>query len=228
MAPVTFCLLGILLGARHAFEPDHLAALSTLVSEERGARRGAVLGALWGVGHAGALLVVGLVLALVRTRMPRWLSDLFELAVAVMLVGLGVRALARALREGRSGQVALHTHQGRVHQHAGGQGHVHLGRWTFGPRSFFVGVVHGLAGSGSLTAMVVATLPTTAARAVYIVLFGAGSIGGMALLSGLAGWPLGRLAHHPWAARLLAAATGLVSLAVGIAWGLPLLWRLAD
>src|SRR5436190_24092132 len=97
---LTVGLLGVLLGVRHAFEPDHLAALSTLVGQERGARRAAALGALWGVGHAGALLVVGGALALVRGTMPDLLSALFELGVALMLVGLGVQALRRAAGEG--------------------------------------------------------------------------------------------------------------------------------
>jgi hypothetical protein len=227
MLPLTVCLLGLLLGARHAFEPDHLAALSTLVAEQRGARRAAALGALWGTGHAGALLLVGLVLALVRARMPDRLSDAFELAVAVMLVALGARALLRAVREGAGGAASRHHHGGRVHEHAGPHRHLHLAGWTFGRRSFFIGVVHGLAGSGSLTALALASLPTTAARLLYVALFGAGSIGGMALLSGVAGWPLGRLARHPAAARLLAGATGLLSLAMGIAWGWSPLGRLA-
>jgi cytochrome bd-type quinol oxidase subunit 1 len=227
MAPVTFCLLGVVLGIRHAFEPDHLAAVSTLVGEERGARRAAMLGALWGLGHAAALLIVGVVLGLAEARMPDRLSDLFELAVACMLVVLGVRALRRAARDGGSGQLHRHTHGHLLHAHVAPEEHVHFWRWTFARRSLIVGVVHGLAGSGSLTALVVANLPSTSARLAYVVLFGAGSIGGMALLSGVAGWPLRKLARHPWAIRSVAAGTGLVSIAVGATWAYPVLGRLA-
>jgi ABC-type nickel/cobalt efflux system permease component RcnA len=226
MLPITFGLLGVLLGMRHAFEPDHLAAVSTLVTEERGARRAAALGALWGVGHSAALLAVGLALALLGSEMPPRLADVFELGVAVMLVLLGIRGVRRALALGRTGSPTRHAHAGLVHEHQGPADHLHVGRWTFARRAFIVGVVHGLAGSGSLTALVVASLPTTGARIAYVALFGVGSIGGMAVLSGLAGLPLGRLARHPRAARAIIASTGVVSLAVGVAWGYPLALRL--
>ena len=88
--------------------------------------------------------------------------------------------------------------------------------------------MHGLAGSGALTALVLASLPGTSARLLYVALFGAGSVLGMGLLSGLAGWPLARLGRRPAAARVLAGATGLLSIGLGIAWGWPLIGRLQD
>jgi ABC-type nickel/cobalt efflux system permease component RcnA len=227
VAPVTFWLLGVVLGMRHAFEPDHLAAVSTLVGEERGARRAAMLGALWGLGHAAALLIVGVVLAIAEARMPARLADLFELGVACMLVVLGARALRRAARDGGTGAHSHHAHGLLMHAHVAPPDHVHLGRWTFARRSLLVGVMHGLAGSGSLTALVVANLPSAWARLAYVLLFAAGSIGGMALLSGVAGWPLRKLARHPWAIRSVAAGTGLVSIVVGAMWAYPVLGRLA-
>jgi hypothetical protein len=90
-----------------------------------------------------------------------------------------------------------------------------------------VGILHGLAGSGALTALVLASLPTTAARLWYVALFGVGSIAGMALLSGLAGWPLARLGRRPGAARILSGATGAFSIVLAVLWGWPLLDRLA-
>ncbi|HEX8954430.1 MAG TPA: urease accessory protein UreH, partial [Polyangia bacterium] len=90
-------LLGMLLGMRHALEPDHLAAVSTLVASERSARRGALLGMYWGIGHSVALFAVGGVLAALHRQMPARAADAFELAVAVMLVALGVRAMRAAL-----------------------------------------------------------------------------------------------------------------------------------
>ena len=71
--------------------------------------------------------------------------------------------------------------------------HVHIGAWTLARRPLLVGAVHGLAGSGALTALVLATLPSTAARLTYMALFGLGSTLGMAALSGLLGWPLARV-----------------------------------
>jgi ABC-type nickel/cobalt efflux system permease component RcnA len=226
MYELTVYLFGILLGVRHAFEPDHLTAVSTLVSQERGARRAAALGALWGLGHASALLAVGVLLAALHARMPDRLSDLFELAVALMLIGLGARAVRRAIREGRAGSISRHAHRGLVHEHAGPHGHVHIRGWTFARRSLLVGIVHGLAGSGSLTALVLANLSSTSARLAYVALFGAGSIAGMTVLSGLAGWPLSRLGRQPRVLTTITGCTGLVSMALGLVWGCPLVLRL--
>jgi ABC-type nickel/cobalt efflux system permease component RcnA len=227
MFQLTVYLLGILLGMRHAFEPDHLTAVSTLVGEERGVRRAATLGALWGLGHTAALLAVAAVLASLHARLPDRLSDLFELAVAFMLIGLGARAVRRAIREGRAGHISRHTHGGLMHEHAGPHAHVHIRGWTFARRSLLVGIVHGLAGSGSLTALVLANLPSASSRLAYVALFGAGSIAGMAALSGLAGWPLSRLGRRPRVLTTLTACTGLVSMGLGLGWGWPLVLRLA-
>ena len=224
LTALTGWLAGLLLGMRHALEPDHLAAVSTLVAERPGLRRGLWLGAVWGLGHTLALLGVGAVLALLQVSLPPRLADAFELLVALMLVVLGVRALVRALRLGPVGDPRLHAHAGRLHHHAGAEPHVHLGRFTFEARSLAIGLVHGLAGSGALTALVLAELPTTAARLGYIALFGLGSVVGMALLSSLAGWPLERLARAR-RLRLVSAAAGAVAAGLGVAWAWPIVAR---
>src|SRR5947207_644180 len=94
--------LGSLLGMRHALEPDHLAAVSTLVTGERSSCKAAFLGVCWGLGHTLTLVAVGTVLVILRAEMPARASDAFELSVALMLVGLGLRAIYLAARE-RSG-----------------------------------------------------------------------------------------------------------------------------
>jgi hypothetical protein len=86
-------------------------------------------------------------------------------------------------------------------------------------RPLLVGAVHGLAGSGALTALVLTTLPTTAARLTYMALFGLGSTLGMAALSGLLGWPLARMGNHHAVARAVSLAVGLVSTALGVYYG---------
>ena len=85
--------------------------------------------------------------------------------------------------------------------------------------------MHGLAGSGALTALVVTTLPSTMTRLSYLALFGAGTTVGMVVLSGLVGWPLARVAAHPWVARSLSVAVGGVSTVLGLVWGYPLIAR---
>src|SRR5580693_4492106 len=205
---ITSSGLGSLLGMRHALEPDHLAAVSTLVSRERSGIKAALLGVCWGLGHTLSLVVVGALLVALRAEMPAAVSDLFELLVAFMLVALGLRAIVQAARQGADGPARVHQHGGLVHSHAGVPAHVHIGVWTLARRPLLVGAVHGLAGSGALTALVLATLPSTAARLTYMTLFGLGSTLGMAALSGLLGWPLARLGKHAAVARGLSLLVG--------------------
>jgi ABC-type nickel/cobalt efflux system permease component RcnA len=242
---VTGLCLGVLLGMRHALEPDHIAAVSTLVLESGSSRRGMWLGAFWGIGHSLSLLVVGCLLAILHAELPSWLGEVFELAVAVMLVMLGLRAFRQATRAPAShahdhghthahdGHGHTHTHDGHdhapAHDHAGFHLQLHAAhratlplrrRRSLASRPLLFGVIHGLAGSGALTALVVAELPSTAARVTYIVLFGLGSIVGMASLSGLAGWPIARLGRRRVAAVAISLLTG--SLSFGL--GLVLMW----
>jgi len=218
--------LGSLLGMRHALEPDHLTAVSTLVTSERNSYRAALLGAFWGLGHTCSLVVVGAVLVVLRAEMPARMSDLFELFVAVMLVGLGVRSVLQAMRQGPVGPAREHHHGRLVHNHAGATPHVHVGPWTLARRPLLVGAVHGLAGSGALTALVLATLSSTPARIAYMALFGLGSTLGMAALSGLLGWPLARLGANRTLVRGMSMAVGCFSIALGVFWGYPLTSRL--
>lgn len=223
--PVLSLLLGLGLGARHACEPDHVAAIGLLSAHAPGLRRGALLGMLWGLGHSAALLAAGLALALLSTRMPSGLADALELGIACMLVALGTRAIAQALRDPRSGGEAEHRHGLVEHSHGGMRDHVHVAGWVLS-RPLLVGMLHGLAGSGALTALAVAELPTLAGRLSFIALFGLGSVLAMAAISGLWGWPLARLARRPLLARCLSASTGLFSALLGLSWGLGAVSRL--
>jgi hypothetical protein len=218
--------LGSLLGMRHALEPDHLAAVTTLVTRERNGIRAVLLGLWWGLGHTLALVLVGAVLMLLRAELPGPVADLFELAVAIMLVGLGGQAVVQAMRQGAAGPMRRHRHLIVVHSHAGAPAHVHIGGWTLARRPLLVGALHGLAGSGALTALVLATLPTTAARLAYVLLFGLGSTVSMAVLSGVLGWPLARLGAHHAVARSVALLVGCLSTALGVAWGQAVLARI--
>jgi hypothetical protein len=198
-------LFGLLLGMRHALEPDHLAAVSTLVVEQRRMTSGAILGGLWGLGHTFALLVVAGLLGLAGAAMPPRLATVFELGVAVMLVGIGLRGILRA--------PLAHRHGGQPDARSG---------LRFARRSLLVGSVHGLAGSGALTALVASRLATAPGRLFYVGVFGLGSVMGMAFLSGAAGWPLARLSRSPIWSRVLTTATGVMACGLGIVWGVPL------
>lgn len=199
---------GLLQGIRHAMEPDHLAAVSTLVAEQRSARASVGYAALWGLGHALMLLAVGGAFFLLRTRMPPAMEDAFELGVAIMLVGLGLRGMYLA---GRPPPPA-HTH---------GHGPSIGGRL----RPLFIGIVHGLAGSGALGALVLAKATSAMAGLAFLAVYGAGAALGMALLAGVAGVPLARLVRSPRGMPALLAVTGLLCVGLGLGWGYPLVAR---
>jgi high-affinity nickel-transport protein len=198
-------VLGLLLGLRHAFEPDHLAAVAALTAERRSMRAGALLGATWGCGHTVSLLAASVALALMEGRVPRWIDDALALVVAAMLMVLGARAVYRvALKRGGAA--------GDAPPQAGARP-----GWSSVRRPLLVGVVHGLAGSGSLTALVMASLPSTGSRLAYVALFGIGSTVGMALLTAAASWPLARLASGRAAVAVAGVLAGVASLGIG-AW----------
>jgi hypothetical protein len=113
----------------------------------------------------------------------------------------------------------VHRHGIVVHTHSGTNGHVHIGSWTLARRPLVVGAIHGLAGSGALTALVLSTLPTLTARLSYMALFGLGSTVSMAALSGLLGWPLARLGTHQAVVRGVTFLVGFLSAGFGVYWG---------
>jgi high-affinity nickel-transport protein len=212
-AALTF---GLLLGLRHTFEPDHLAAVTTILTETRSLAKMARVGVSWGIGHATSLLVVTLALAALRTEMSARLGDAFELAVAIMLLVLGGRAIRRAF-------VCTPDRQScPSHPHD----HVHVGRWAFTGRPLIMGLVHGLAGSGLITAGIAARFDGLGARLAFISLFGIGATVGMVSLSSVVGGPLAMVARVHNRARVLGAAAGAFSTVLGVIWAVPLVWRL--
>jgi hypothetical protein len=221
-------LLALVLGLRHAAEPDHLAAVSTLVATDGGSdrRRGALVALLWGLGHTAAILGVGVVLHLLRREVPSRLDEGFELLVAVTLLWLGVRSLRRSIALGRRGPARLHAHGGAAHVHPGPADHVHLGRMTLARRPLVIGLIHGLAGSGGIAALAMASMPSFASGLCFVVWFGLGATSGMVLLSGLLGLALRKTAASARGAALALGAAGALSLGLGLAKGLPLVYRL--
>lgn len=216
-----------LLGARHASEPDHLAAVTTLVANAPDARRAATLGACWGIGHSAALLALGGMLLVLRLQLPATLADLFELLVALMLLVLGARSILRAVRLGRAGHLAHHNHGHDAHTHPVSEAHLHVASLTLARRPLVLGLIQGLAGSGALVALALSNMPSLGSGLAFMVCFGCGSVIGMSALSGLIGAPLGRYARQRRVRVALIACAGVVSLVLGLLWAWPLVWRLA-
>jgi hypothetical protein len=206
-------LWGLGQGLRHALEPDHVAAVSTVVAEQRGPRASATFAAAWGAGHALVLLLFGGALTLLRAELSESVAAVFELLVAVMLLVLGARGIVLAVAAWRVPRTpAAHTHRTA----------------PFGlARPVAIGVVHGLAGSGALTALVLAQWPSPAQGLVFIALYGLGAMVGMAILAGIAGIPLARFVQSRRGVPIVLGASGAFSLVLGFVWGVPILAQLA-
>ena len=213
--------LGFFLGILHALDADHVAAVTAMVSRQRGLARSCLLGTFWGAGHTSALLVAGaLVLSLKLTISPDVERGL-ELAVAAVLMVLGghvaLTALAALTIHGHAHVHADAVAHHHLHVHvAGAPEHDHGGLLGIGGRPFLIGMVHGLAGSAGLMLLVLGAMPTVGGGLLYVLVFGIGSTAGMLLLSGLISVPFAMLAVRSVRAQaMLQALAGLASLVLG-------------
>lgn len=206
-SPAAIVTLGFLLGMRHATDPDHIAAMTTIVSRERSVRGAARLGALWGVGHMLTLLAVGIPILLFGVVIPEAVALLLEFAVALMLIALGTINVVGFFRHGQALTQASRP----------------------GLRSLIAGVVHGLAGSAALGLLVLATIRDPAWALLYLLLFGAGTLAGMALVTSTLMTPLAYAAarfrrigpHVAWLSGAFSVALGaFLVYRVGFAEGL--------
>lgn len=176
--------LGFLLGARHALDADHVAAVSTILSERPSLRTSGVIGFCWGFGHTTMLLLVGMAVILLKVSIPAPMAAAVELGVGLMLVALGLSLAVTLVRE--RWHLHAHEHDGETHTHLHAHSrradHLH-GHWVrISLKPFAVGMVHGLAGSAALTLMVVSTVRSAGEGLAYILVFGLGSVAGMMLL----------------------------------------------
>lgn len=212
---VAFVGIGFLIGFRHAFEPDHLAAVSILATRERGLRSAAALGLAWGAGHTVSVAAVTIIISVLGVRVPPAFAAAFELAVASMLIFLGVSALIAEARRHRQGMGVAHAHA-----HAAHLAHRHPERIGHARGAFAFGIAHGLAGSGAVIVLLVAAASTIRAQMVYLMAFGIGTIGGMCvvslLVSGLAGLAVAKSRHWATSIRVIAA---MASAVVGVMLG---------
>ena len=237
---LTVMVLGFVLGMRHAADPDHVIAVTTIVTRHGSAARAAVIGTLWGVGHTLTILVVGAGIVLLGWIIPPRIGLSLELSVGVMLIVLGVVNLRAVLLERKAAVGRVHTHAHAhgdyVHTHPHKhrpEAHPHrpedtplarLDRRLGGLRPYevlrplVVGIIHGLAGSAAVALLVLTAIGTSRWAVVYLLLFGLGTIIGMMLITLGIAWPLAgltpRFGNLP---RRLRLASGVISLIVGLA-----------
>jgi high-affinity nickel-transport protein len=201
--------LGFSLGMRHATDPDHVIAVTTIVSRQRSIRHAAFIGVLWGLGHTITILLVGSAIILFGLVIPPRVGLTMELSVGLMLILLGVLNLSGLMRWitetitplNAEGHSHLHGHGDFVHSHPHGRNPEQHGHssddnpvgWldrTFGSlglyqiiRPLAVGIVHGLAGSAAVALLVLTTIRVPSWAVLYLLVFGIGTVAGMMLIT---------------------------------------------
>ncbi len=239
-------IVGFALGMRHATDPDHVIAVSTIVSRERSIPRAALIGILWGCGHTITIVAVGAAIIVFGLAIPVRVGLTMEFSVGLMLILLGVLNLTGAMKwitekfspahpEVTGAHAHLHEHNSHLHLHwhSHGAGAEHHSASLAPParirapfarlgifhtlRPLLVGIVHGLAGSAAVALLVLSTIRDPKWGVLYLLIFGAGTVAGMMLITAAIALPFSFAGYR--FARLnrgLITASGLVSLAFGL------------
>jgi hypothetical protein len=231
--------IGFLLGMRHATDPDHVIAVSTIVSRERSILKAALIGILWGCGHTITIVAVGAAIILFGMAIPARVGLTMEFSVGLMLILLGVLNLTGATRwltqKFSSSHPKVTGDHAHLHEH---NSHLHLHWHSHGPagehhresvpplarlglfhtlRPLFVGIVHGLAGSAAVALLVLSTIRNPRWAVFYLLVFGVGTIAGMMFITAAIALPFSFAGYKfAWLNRGLITASGLVSLAFGL------------
>jgi len=193
-APLLVALgVALLLGLRHASDPDHLVAVTSLVAAEDGdTRKAARLGAWWGVGHAGALVVIGVPLIAFKTELPAWLESGAEKAIGAVILVLAARVIYKWARGDYRATSHTHDsgHASRRHLQRGrGSEHRHVKVRTRG-QALSIGLLHGLAGTGAVVLLLIAALPSRLEAGLALAVFAPTSIASMAAFTAAFAWVL--------------------------------------
>jgi len=243
---LTILAIGFFLGMRHATDPDHVVAVSTIISREPSISRAGWIGALWGLGHTLTILLVGAAIIVFNVAIPVRVGLTMEFAVGLMLILLGLLNLTgvtRWLSERFSPShpkitgehVHVHEHGSRLHYHwHSHQPHAEHHTEELAPpgwmrrpfaklgvfhslRPLFVGIVHGLAGSAAVALLVLTTIHNPRWGVFYLLIFGVGTIAGMMLITAALALPFSFAGtRFAWLNRGLVTASGLVSLCFGL------------
>ncbi len=236
-------LFGFFLGMRHATDPDHVVAVSTIVSRQRNIGSAAWTGIFWGIGHSLTLLAIGGAIILFGIVVPERLGMSLEFGVALMLIllgGMNLKATFRAVEEVSAecgpNNVHQHAHLHGDYVHSHNHGHEHashghpeesvppakLDRW-FGRSRFYqafrpliIGIVHGLAGSAAIALLVLPIIHDPFWAVAYLLVFGVGTIAGMMLITAAIAVPVSYSTRFRFLHRHLGTAAGVLSLGFGL------------
>jgi high-affinity nickel permease len=237
--------IGFFLGMRHATDPDHVIAVSTIVSRERSVSKAAFIGVLWGLGHTLTILAVGAAIILFGLAIPARLGLTMEFCVGLMLILLGALNLTGATKwisqkfspahppvTGKHAHIHEHNAKLHFHRHSHAPESEHHAASLAPPvleRSFaglslyqvlrplFVGIVHGLAGSAAVALLVLSAIREPKWAVLYLLVFGVGTIAGMMLITSVIALPFSFAGYRfAWLNRTLVTGSGILSLAFGV------------
>ena len=217
-APLLVALgIAFLLGLRHASDPDHLVAVTSLVAAEGGdTRKAARLGAWWGVGHATALVLIGVPLIAFKTRLPEWLEAGAEKAIGIVILLLATRVIFKWARGDYRATAHAHDdgHGSRRHLRRG-HNHGHVKVRTPG-QALSIGLLHGLAGTGAIVLLLIAALPSRLEAGLALAVFAPMSIVSMATLTAAFAWVLTRRVIDPIYRSVLIPGMGALGIVFGM------------
>jgi high-affinity nickel permease len=238
--------IGFFLGMRHATDPDHVIAVSTIVSRERSIARAGLIGILWGCGHTLTIVAVGAAIILFGLAIPVRAGLTMEFSVGLMLILLGILNLTGAMKwlsekfspthtpvTGEHAHIHEHDSQVHFHWHSHAPTEEHHTESLRVPgklrgsfqrlglfhvlRPLFVGIVHGLAGSAAVALLVLSTIHNTEWAVLYLLIFGVGTIAGMMLITAAMALPFSFAGHKfAWLNRSFVIGSGLLSLSFGL------------
>lgn len=212
-------LLGFLVGMQHALEPDHVAAVASMISGTSSIKTMINHGIAWGVGHASTLLLVSATVFVAGLGINNMMSHWLEFGVGLMLVGLGCHVIWRLHRErwhihthahgSDRPHLHFHSHQGENAPHS--LMHHNHSHAVLPLRAVAIGVMHGMAGSAALVVLTATTFGSLATALTFVFVFGLGTVAGMTLLTAGIAFPLS------WSARAINPVYNGLQLAIGIA-----------
>jgi high-affinity nickel permease len=214
-------LVAFLLGLRHASDPDHLVAVTSLVAAEDGdTRKAAGLGAWWGAGHATSLLALGIPLIAFKAQLPVWLESGAEKTIGLVILVLAARVILKWARGDYRASAHAHDsgHPRRRHLRRGrGTAHRHVRVRTRG-QAAMIGLLHGLAGTGAVVVLLIAALPTQFEAALALAVFAPMSVASMAACTAAFAWVLTRPLVEPVYRSVLIPGLGLFGVMFGLSY----------
>lgn len=191
--------LGCVLGIKHAIEPDHVVAVSTIASKSNKIWSASLAGAFWGIGHTATLFAVGMFLIFTKTEIPEKWAMLLEFCVGVMIVYLGMYSILSMKKKEQR-----HLHDGRSERNLS---------YT---KTMLIGIMHGFAGSAAMVLLTMSLIDTAWQGALFILVFGVGTVAGMLIATTIIGLPFVFTSKKIQINRLLVGLTGTISVLFGL------------